>query len=149
MKWVAPLHLHYMLHYIFAMLHYMSGNDYRVGRKQVSFVVDEALWVAVKGTAAASGVSVTRWLTDVLEREVRFDGSGGDDARLGVSAAPTGGGVGDRPGGGGSAAAGVGAGDARQVVDWDALLAKGRENRVPVMGRASLYDGRDPIEEIA
>ena len=41
-------------------------NQYRVGRRQVSFVVDEDLWVAVKCVAADAGVSVTGFVTGLL-----------------------------------------------------------------------------------
>ena len=137
--------LHYMLHYIsttyFGMLHYMAGNDYRRDKKQVSFVVDEGLWVAVKGAAAACGWSVTRFVTELLEREVGC----GD--------------VGVGPGGGARfAAGGAGAGEERgrdrvddpvqsssQRVDWDALLQRGREAKVQPVPNMML----DPIEEIA
>ena len=52
------------------MLHYMAGNDYRRGRRQVSLVVDEGLWWAVKAAAAERGVSVTRLVTGLLEDAV-------------------------------------------------------------------------------
>lgn len=134
-----------MLHYIsttcFGMLHYMPRNDYRRDKKQVSFVVDEALWAAVKGAAAASGWSVTRFVTELLEREVGC----GD--------------VGVGPGGGARASAGgAGAGEERgrdrvddpvqssvERVDWDALLQRGREAKVQPVSNMML----DPIEEIA
>lgn len=137
--------VHYMLHYIsttcFGMLHYMAGNDYRRGRRQVSFVVDEGLWVAVKGVAAVRGWSVTRLITEVLEREVGC----GD--------------VGVGPGGGACVAeGGVGAGQvggrdrvddpvepAVERVDWDALIQRGRESRIQPVPNMVL----DPIEEIA
>lgn len=48
----------------------MAKNDYRVGRRQVSFVVDEGLWCAVKAAAVAGGVSVTGFVTGVLEDAV-------------------------------------------------------------------------------
>lgn len=62
--------LHYISTTWFGMLHYMAGNDYRVGKRQVSLVVDEALWWAVKGVAAVQGVSVTRLVTGLLEDAV-------------------------------------------------------------------------------
>lgn len=122
------------------MLHYMSGNDYRRGRRQVSFVVDEGLWLAVKAAAAGGGVSVTAFVTDLLENA--------------VGTAPT---VGEQQG------------TPLFELDWDALMERGRESRAST-GRASGYYGEavasvaldrsgdgqtislygvDPIEEIA
>lgn len=123
------------------MLHYMAGNDYRRGRRQVSFVVDEGLWVAVKGVAAARGWSVTRLVTDLLEREVC-------DGDVGVGS-----GGGARAAAGGSGAGQVGGRDrvddavepAVGGVDWDSLLQRGREAKVLVAAPSV----RDPIEEIA
>jgi len=48
----------------------VAGNDYRVGRRQVSFVVDEGLWGAVKAAAALRGLSVTAFVTGLLEDAV-------------------------------------------------------------------------------
>lgn len=62
--------LHYMSTTCVCMLHYMPKNDYRSGRRQVSLVVDEALWWAVKAVAAERGVSVTRLVTGLLEDAV-------------------------------------------------------------------------------
>ena len=74
-SWLVRGCLHYMLHYISTTcsgsVHYMAGNDYRRGRRQVSMVVDDALWLAVKANAAAKGVSVTRFVTDLLETAVQ------------------------------------------------------------------------------
>lgn len=146
-----------MLHYIsttcFGMLHYMPCNDYRRDKRQVSFVVDEALWVAVKGAAAACGWSVTRFVTEILEREVGC----GD--------------VGVGPGGGARfAAGGAGSGEERgrdrvddsvqssvERVDWDAILAAGvsRKAAAPWSVGEAVADSLqnpyrlDPIEEIA
>lgn len=150
----APLHflgvsttcfglLHYIsttcLHYIFATLHYMSGNDYRNGKRQVSLVVDVALWAAVKGEAAAKGVSVTALVTGLLEQAVTM-------TRV----------EGEQPG------------TPLFELDWDALMDKGRESRSTLKGHLSLYDearasvlldrsgdgqtislAADPLEEIA
>lgn len=135
------------------MLHYMAGNDYRRGRRQVSFVVDEGLWVAVKGVAAASGWSVTRFVTELLEREV-----GCGDFGVG-------------PGGGARAeTGGFGSGEERgrdrvadsvesssQRVDWDKILAQGisRKAAAPWSVAEAVADSAvnpyrlDPIEEIA
>lgn len=123
------------------MLHYMAGNDYRRGRRQVSFVVDEGLWVAVKGVAAGRGWSVTRLVTELLEREV-CDGDVGVGSGCGACSSPGGAGAGqergrDRVDDPVEPSAGR--------VDWDALLQRGREakmQQVPVVRV-------DPIEEIA
>lgn len=108
-----------------------------------------AVHARVRGLAEAAGLSVSEWLGDLVAREVRVDGDGVDGARSGVPVAAVGGGSGDRPGRGGSGVAGVGAGDDRPVVDWDALLERGRERKVVLTGRVSGYREADPIEEIA
>lgn len=119
-------------------LHYMAGNDYRSGRRQVSFVVDESLWAAVKGVAAGRGWSVTRLVTELLEKEVGYGDAGvgprdreGSGASGGVDGALRGGGS------GGDTVSGV----AGRGVDWDSLLVAGRAAKVSVV--------LDPIEEIA
>ena len=135
--------LHYIsttcLHYIFATLHYMSGNDYRNGKRQVSMVLDVALWAAVKGEAAAKRVSVTAFVTDLLEQAVHI--TPGVDEQQGTPLFE---------------------------LDWDALIDKGRESRSTPKGHLSLYDearasvlldrsgdgqtislAADPLEEIA
>ena len=149
----APLHLHYISTTCFGMLHYMARNDYRRDKKQVSFVVDEGLWAAVKGCAVARGWSVTRFVTEVLEREV-------GDGDFGVG-----------PGGGARfAAGGFGAGEERGRggvvdpvepavgrVDWDRVLAQGisRKAAAPWSVAEAVADSAvnpyrlDPIEEIA
>ena len=135
------------------MLHYMPKNDYRRGRRQVSFVVDEGLWGAVKGAAASRGWSVTRFVTEVLEREVGCGDVGvgpGGGAR-----AETGGfGAGEERGRGGVAdpvESSVGR------VDWDKILAEGisRKAAAPWSVAEAVADSAvnpyrlDPIEEIA
>ena len=55
----------------------VAKNDYRVGRRQVSFVVDEGLWGAVKAAAVAGGVSVTAFVTGLLEDAVVVERSVG------------------------------------------------------------------------
>lgn len=75
----CPLHV--------CMLHYMAGNDYRRGRRQVSFVVDEGLWVAVKVRAGLEGVSVTRFVSGLLEEVVGGGGVGGGSVDFGGPAA--------------------------------------------------------------
>ena len=120
------------------MLHYMARNDYRRGRRQVSFVVDESLWAAVKGAAAVRCWSVTRFVTEILEREV----SDGD-----VSVGPVGGACVED---GGDCSGQAGGRDrvadvvepAAGRVDWDALLV--RKQR-PVVESVPV----DPIEDIA
>lgn len=119
----------------------------------MSFVVDEALWAAVKDCAVARGWSVTRFVTEVLEREV-------GDGDFGVG-----------PGGGARAEAGsFGAGEERgrdrvadpvesssQRVDWDRILAEGisRKAAAPWSVAEAVADSvvnpyrLDPIEEIA
>lgn len=42
-------------------------NDYRVGRRQVSFVCDVGLWELVRVRAVAGGVSVTSVIVGLLE----------------------------------------------------------------------------------
>lgn len=86
------------------MVHYINcvKNGYRVGRKQVSFVVDVGLWLRVKQVAAARGVSVTRLVTDFIEEGL--DGVTNVGSRGGVGVASEGfvaGQVGGRGGVGG------------------------------------------------
>lgn len=120
-----------------------------MGEKRVEAWVSLAVHGRVRGLAEAAGLSVSEWLADLVAKEVRVDGDGGDGPRFGVPVAPVGGGVGVVSRRDGSASVGVGAGDERPLVDWDALLAKGRESKALVMGRTSLYLEPDPIEEIA
>lgn len=121
----------------------MAGNDYRSGRRQVSFVVDESLWAAVKGCAAVRGWSVTKLITELLEREVGHGDVGvgsGDHEGAGASGGANG--AHSVRGGGGDSESGA----SGRGVDWDAMLAVGRA--------AKIYSGvdistLDPIEEIA
>ena len=53
-------------------LHYMR-NDYRVGKRQVSFVCPEWLWLAVKEQAAVRGCSVSDLVRDALASEVAVE----------------------------------------------------------------------------
>ena len=55
------------------MLHYMAGNDYRSGRRQVSLVVDEGLWLAVRESARLRGCSVSALVRDALASEIAGD----------------------------------------------------------------------------
>lgn len=114
-----------MLHYISTTcsgsLHYMR-NDYRAGRRQVSFVVDEALWGATKGLAAARGMSVTAFVTGLLEAEVMPDVQPDTPASPLAPATPT-------------------------TPDWDSIMERGRASRVVVV--SDTVSGSDPLEEIA
>lgn len=123
----------------------MAGNDYRVDKRQVSFVVDSSLWAAVKGSAAARGWSVTRLVTELLEKEVGYGDVGiGSGDRVGASS--QGGASGAY--GGGSGAGHSFSGAAGRGVDWDSLLEAGKEKKF-----TSIFTGEtvtiDPIEEIA
>lgn len=117
-------------------------NDYRVDKKVLHLVVEGDLHVAVKSAAATGGVSITEFVTSMLEREVGYGVAGvgsGDSEGSGAS-----GGfhrshsVGDS--GGHSQSGPVGRG-----VDWDALLLAGRVQKSTVGSTIVL----DPIEEIA
>jgi hypothetical protein len=48
----------------------VAKNDYRVGRRQVSFVVDEGLWGAVRDAARVRGCSMSDVVRDALLSEV-------------------------------------------------------------------------------
>ena len=133
----------------------MAGNDYRSDRRQVSFVVDTGLWGAAKGVAVARGWSVTRLITELLEKEVGYGDVGiGEGHRVGATAE----GVVDRTHGGGSSTShsqpGVaGRGIAERTAaptpkspDWDAILASGFAAKT--VGRNVALQV-DPIEEIA
>ena len=115
----------------------MAGNDYRADRRQVSFVVDVSLWAAVKGVAAGRGWSVTRLVTELLEREVGYGdaGTGPRDREGFVASGGPVGAHGVRGSGGDTVSGASGRG-----VDWDSLLAA---------GRAAKFGRVDPIEEIA
>ena len=147
MNCLPPLH-------VSTTLHYMAGNDYRADRRQVSFVVDSALWGAAKGSAAARGWSVTRLITELLEKEVGHGVTGiGSGDRVGV--ASSGNPYGTH--GGGSGAGHSQPGTARRGVDpapaelgkpdWDAILASGFAAKVGVV--RDVTSQVDPIEEIA
>ena len=109
------------------MLHYMAGNDYRRGRRQVSVVVDEGLWWAVKAVAGKRGISVTGLVTGLLEDLV-------DDEQQAVTSTPE--------------------GSVRSATpDWAAILGAGREARVSVAldrdRERTVSLAADPLEEIA
>ena len=67
------------------MLHYMPGNDYRRGKRQVSFVVDESLWLAVRAAAVRRGTSMTSVIRDALLSET----AGEQQEQPDTSPAPT------------------------------------------------------------
>ena len=67
------------------MLHYMK-NRYREGRRQVSLVVDEGLWLSVKAAAFTRRVSVTELVTVLLEKEVGYGAGVGSGVRAGSQA---------------------------------------------------------------
>ena len=120
------------------MLHNMK-NDYREGKKVLHLVVEESLHLSVKCVAADKGLSITEFVTSVLEREVGHGDAGTgpvDSARVGEAGGTVGShGGGDRGGDSQPGASGRG-------VDWDSLLLAGK--------RAKLSVGSvDPIEEIA
>lgn len=133
----------------------MAGNDYRVDKRQVSFVVDSALWGAAKGVAVARGWSVTRLITELLEREVGYGDAGdGPRDRVGATAESN---VDGSHGGGSSrghsqpSATGRGiaelpAAPTSKAPDWDAILASGFAAKTSVRHTVLQVD---PIEEIA
>ena len=134
----------------------MTGNDYRADKRQVSFVVDSALWSAAKGVAVARGWSVTRLLTELLEKEVGHGDAGtGSRNRDGAEAAGRpngayGGGSGaghSFPGTAGRGIAEPTAALSTKVPDWDAILASGFAAKSSVGRNVTL--SVDPIEEIA
>lgn len=131
-----------MLHYIsttwVCMLHYMPKNDYRSGKRQVSMVVDEGLWWAVKAIAGQRGVSVTALVTELLQDLV-------SDVQPVSAASPT-----------------VPA--ARTAPDWDSIMERGlvareavasvgldrdRERTVSLYGVSDTVSDGDPLGEIA
>lgn len=135
----------------------MAGNDYRGGKRQVSFVVDTGLWGAAKGVAVARGWSVTRLITELLEKEVGHGvagvGSGdseGSGASGGVHGAHGGGSGGSNPF---PSTAGRGIAEPaatiapRKQPDWDAILASGFAAKSSVV--QGVVRQVDPIEEIA
>ena len=67
------------------MLHYMK-NRYREGRRQVSLVVDEGLWLSVKAAAFTRRVSVTELVTVLLMKEVNYGSGIGSGGRAGSEA---------------------------------------------------------------
>ena len=119
------------------MVHNMR-NDYRVGRRVLHCVVDEWLHDRVCAAALVDGVSITAFVSRVLE-EVTCGGVGvgsGDPVVFGAKS-----GVVGSHSAGGSGSGPVG-GVVGRTVDWDSILAAGSK---PVLQPAVL----DPIEDIA
>ena len=91
----------------------MSGNDYRAGARQVSFVVDAGLLGAAKGCAADAGLSLSGWLRGVVQQAVESGSTGRPliDVLAGDAEAPR--------------------------VDWESILGRGLGKRqvdvVPVV----------------
>ena len=110
----------------------------------MSFGVDEGLWREVKVAAVGEGLSVTRFVTGLLERELGYGGSVGSvgGERVGASGAGSadhGGRVGDD-----DPECGVGAAGFVNVPDW------AKDIRKPV--HTSVQDvvvEPDPLSEIA
>lgn len=138
-------------------------NDYRSGKKVLHLVVEEGLHLAVKCVAADQGLSITEFVTSILEREVGYGDAGvgpADFARVGE----TGGVVGSLGGGdcGGDSQSGL-----VGRVDWDSLMVQGAVAKAsaaygvavdktlgPLLASNKTYSGvdipiLDPIEEIA
>ena len=128
-------------------------NDYRDGKKVLHLVVEVGLHTAVKCAAADRGMSITQFVSDVLEREVG-DGDFGVGPGSGARASQGGFGAGADSGRGGVAdpvEPSVGR------VDWDRILAEGIKKKAaaPWTVVEAVADSMenpyrlDPIEEIA
>ena len=120
-------------------------NDYREGKKVLHLVVEESLHLSVKCVAADKGLSITEFVTSILEREVGHGDAGtGSGHRVGASSES--GAYGAH--GGGSGAGHSFSGALGRGVDWDSLLEAGKEKKF-----TSIFTGEtvtvDPIEEIA
>ncbi len=113
----------------------------RADRAQLSVLADAGLVAAVRARAKADGVT----LVSLVERalEVMLDGYVAVGSGGGVGSASGGGAGGQVVGRGGVSAA---VGSASGGVDWDAILAAGRGERVVLV--PDVVDV-DPIEEIA
>jgi len=157
---VAPLQVSLCSTTSNVMLHYMSKNDYRSSKKQLSVVLDVDLIGAVKCAATDGGLSVSEFVRSVLAREVGYDDSGvgsGDREVFGASGSLVGQvSVGDS----GSSVVGSVAGRRTVVVeknnsfpaegntskpDWVAIMAAGAK---PVRQQPVIVE-IDPIEDIA
>lgn len=105
------------------MLHYMSGNDYRRGKRQVSFVVDVEVMDILRAKAARHGMSMTGYLTDLILKDLDRE----PQPTFPPPVAPT-----------------------AHGTDWDAIIARGLASRERV--GVSVCDAAsqgDPLEEIA
>ena len=131
-------------------------NAYRADRKVLHVVLDSGLHGAVKSSAVAAGLSITEFVTQVLEKEVGYGDAGtGSGNRDGAEATgrPNGA-YGGGSGAGHSVPSAAGRGIAepaativeRKQPDWDAILASGFAAKSVVRDTMSQ---RDPIEEIA
>ena len=147
------------------MLHYMSKNDYRSSRKQLSVVLDVDLIGAVKCAATDGGLSVSEFVRSVLAREVNYDAGGvgsGDREVFGASGVA----VGQVSVGGSGSGTISGTTGRRTVVveknnsfpaegntpNWDAIIESGRVSKSFTRGRVpAQFDSAeiDPIEDIA
>ena len=128
------------------MLHYMK-NDYRRDRRQVSLVVDSELWFLVKRSAAGEGLSVTAWVTALLEEAVHVgvgvgSAGGGDSGSEGQVSA----GVGGRVGDGDFERGVVGRRGVEHVPGWAVPIVAVRRDASIDSGVAPEVD---PLEEIA
>ncbi len=127
----------------------VAGNDYRVGRKQRNVVLDLWLDDRVRAMAVACGVSVNRFIVDVLEREVTSSGSGDGSSGVAGGASADQRGFGFGGGRDGSGVVGVGVGDGvepRVSPDWDGIMAAGRAAKAVYKVDTVVSD---PLEEIA
>ena len=112
-------------------------NDYRSDQKVLHCVVEAGLHGRVKALAAADGVSITEFITRVLE-SVTDDAVGvGPGHRVVPRTAGSVHGTYGAGSGGGFTVGGV----TGRGVDWDSVLATGKK---PVVERVL-----DPIEDIA
>lgn len=101
----------------------MSKNDYRTGKRQVSFVVDSDLMDTLRGKAKRHGKTVTAYLTDLIVKDL-------DREPQPTTAPPV-------------AAASHG-------TDWDAILARGLASRERVgVSVCDVASQPDPLEDIA
>jgi hypothetical protein len=120
------------------MLHNMK-NDYRAGKKVLHLVVEGDLHVAVKSAAATAGVSITEFVTSVLEKEVGHGSVGvGSGDRVGFASS----GSVDGAHGGRGSGSDTQSGASGRGVDWDSLLLAGKKAKASV-------GSIDPIQEIA
>jgi hypothetical protein len=98
-------------------------NDYRSGRKVLHCVVEVELHDRVRALAAANGVSITAFVSQILE-EVTCGGVGVGSADPVVFGAKSGV-VGSHSAGG--SGSGPVSGVVGRTVDWDSILAAGNK----------------------